>query len=81
MLARWKLGGELAKVGRGAGRPDNSGGIRPNLKAFINSLNLAATIAKEMQRLAMLPSRDVNRVNVFIASGRRRDRKNRVSRG
>src|SRR5258706_9321217 len=51
MKARWKLGGALAVVARGAGRPDNSGAPRPNFKAFIRDLSLKDTAAKEAQRI------------------------------
>lgn len=53
--ARHKLGRLLAKIERGAGRPNNSGGRRPNFKAFLKGLELAATSAKEAQRIGALP--------------------------
>ncbi len=62
MQTRQKLGVLLAKIVRGAGRPNNnSDGARPNFRAYIESINLQKETAQEAQRIGTLPDADLER--------------------
>jgi N6-adenosine-specific RNA methylase IME4 len=56
LKARWHLGRVLKTVERGAPGPaGDKGGTRPQFRAFIKSIKLAETAAKEAQRINALP--------------------------
>ena len=60
--ARWKLGGLLSKVERGAGRPSkNSDPTRPNFQKYIKSIGLKKQSAQEAQRLGALPEPELEK--------------------
>ncbi len=63
MRARWMLGKALAKVERGQGaRTDLTlGAARPKFNAYIKSIGLAGTAAKEAQRIGALPEPDLEK--------------------
>jgi N6-adenosine-specific RNA methylase IME4 len=61
MRARHKLGALLSKIERGAGQPRNSGGGRPNFREAIDAIGLAATAAKEAQRIACMPKGELEK--------------------
>jgi hypothetical protein len=72
MRARWRLGQLLAEIERGppGPTPKDKGGSRPYLKTHLREIGLAATAAKEAQRIAALPESEFAKA---LARARERD--------
>jgi MT-A70 len=72
MRARRRLGQLLAEIERGAGpgRGKKEGGTRPSFRSYICEIGLAATAAKEAQRIAALPESELAKA---LARARDRD--------